>query len=93
MGRHRRGKRNHRQQGFSGPKQRPVNNMLARAVGVRGRDKRHFFNQLAGSMVIGAGVAGAFLGYNWFGFFGAVFGLVVGVGAMSKFVVGRRYFR
>lgn len=92
MGR-RRGKRGRRPQGFSGPEQRPVTDMLARGVGAQGRGKRQFFNQLSGIMVLSAAVAGAFLGYTWLGCFGAVIGLVVAGGAMSKFVVGQRFYR
>lgn len=67
--------------------------MLARGVGARGKDKRQLFNQFSGIMVVSAAVAGAFLGYSWFGFLGAVLGLIFAAAAMNNFVVRKRYYR
>lgn len=92
MGR-RRGNRGRQPQGFSGPEQRPVTDTLARGVGAKGRSKRHLFNQISGIMIMSAAVAGAFLGYTWLGCFGAVVGLIIAGGVISKLVVGRRYYR
>src|SRR5438067_1535886 len=71
---HRRGGK--RNQGFSGPGQRHAWGLMARDAGIRGREKRDFFNQASGIMVLSAGVAGAIFGYSLLGWIGGIVGLM-----------------
>jgi hypothetical protein len=48
--------------------------------GLRGREKKAFFNSIAGWMVLGFAAGGAMIGYSWFGVLGAIIGLGAGIG-------------
>ena len=93
MGRRRQRWRGKRQQGFSGPVQRKGWDPITRNAGMRGREKRQFFNQISHIMVLSAAVVGALLGFSFLGWVGAIIGLVVAAGLMAKFVVRGRYYR
>lgn len=86
-------RRRNRNQGFSAPGQRQAWSWINRSSGLRGREKRQFFNQISSSMVASAGLVGAILGYSLLEWIGAVVGLVVAAGLMAKFVAGGGYFR
>jgi hypothetical protein len=86
-------RRSKRAQGFSGSGQRQAWNLVTRGTGVRGREKRQFFNQISGIMVLSAAIAGAIFGYSLLGWLGAILGLVVAAGLMAQFVVRNRYYR
>lgn len=91
--RRRRGGKNKRHRGFSGPGQRQAWEPILRGAGIGGREKRSFFNTVSGIMVLSAGVAGACFGYSLLGFFGAVVGFIVAAGLVGKFVKKGRYLR
>jgi hypothetical protein len=93
MGRSRRRRRSKRAQGFNGPGQRHAWNLVTRGAGLRGREKRQFFNQISGIMALSATIAGAIFGYSLMGWLGAILGLVVAAGLMAKFLVSNRYYR
>jgi hypothetical protein len=93
VGRSRRGRRRHRQQGFSGFGQKQAWRPLLRGMGLRGRGKRQFFNSMSGIMVFSAGVTGAFFGFSVLGWSGAVVGFLVAAALMSAFVTKGRYLR
>jgi hypothetical protein len=86
-------RRSNRNKGFSGPGQRHAWGLITRGAGIRGREKRRFFNQISGIMVLSAAVAGAVFGYSLFGWLGGITGLLVAAALMGKFVVRGRYFR
>jgi hypothetical protein len=93
MARPRKSRRSNRTQGFSGPGQRQAWNVVTQSIGMKGREKRQFFNQISGVMVMSAAVVGALVGYSTLGWIGAILGLVVAAGLMAKFVIRGRYYR
>jgi hypothetical protein len=93
MSRRRKGKKAQRPKGFSSSFLRPLSEIVPRGTGMRGRQKRQYFNELSGAMVFGAGVACAVGGFSLLGVPGAIIGTLCGAGLMSKYVVKNRYFR
>ena len=93
MGRKRKSRRGKRAQGFSRPGQGQAWGLITRGAGIKGGEKRRFFNQLSGIMVLSAAVAGALFGYSLLGWLGGIIGLIVGAALMGKLVIRGRYFR
>jgi hypothetical protein len=60
---------------------------------LRGREKRVFFNQLSGWMILGFALGGAMIGYAWLGPLGIVFGLGAGLMAGGSLAEKQRFFR
>jgi hypothetical protein len=60
---------------------------------LRGREKRAFFNQISGWMILGFGLGGAMLGYAWLGTLGVIFGLGAGIMAGSSLPEKWRFYR
>ncbi len=61
--------------------------------GLRGREKRAFFNRIAGWMIIVFALEGAMVGYFWLGPLGAIVGLGAGIAAGIWFVEEMRFYR
>jgi hypothetical protein len=61
--------------------------------GLRGREKKMFFNQIAGGGILGFAIGAAMLGYSEFGVIGAILGLGLGIGAAGKFAEKQRFYR
>jgi hypothetical protein len=60
---------------------------------LRGHEKREFFNQISGWLLLGFGLAGAMLGHAWLGPLGAVFGLGGGLMAGGSIAEKGRFYR
>ena len=60
---------------------------------VHGREKREFFNALSGTLVLGCGLAGGWLGLCWLGPLGGLVGLGVGIAAGGAIAERGRYYR
>jgi hypothetical protein len=61
--------------------------------GLQGGEKREFFNEIAGWMVIGFALGGAMMGYALFGLLGAFFGLGAGLMIGARFAEENRFYR
>src|SRR3954447_15620073 len=61
--------------------------------GLRGREKREFFNRACAGMVLGFSLGGAMLGYGLAGLPGALVGLVIGLGAGGNYAERAGFFR
>ena len=61
--------------------------------GLRGCEKRAYFNEVSGWMVGGAALGGALLGYAWLGPLGAVLGLGAGLAAGGSAAENGRFHR
>jgi hypothetical protein len=61
--------------------------------GLQGREKRQFFNQLAGGMVLVFALGGAMVGYAWFGLLGAFLGLGAGIAMGGATAEKGRFYR
>ena len=61
--------------------------------GLRGAEKRRFFNDFSRALPLGLGLGGAMLGYAWLGPLGAVFGLTGGLAAGASLAEQQRFFR
>ncbi len=61
--------------------------------GLAGREKRAYFNALAGRLVVVLGLAGAVLGLCWLGPLGALPGLAAGVLVGARFAAKGRFYR
>jgi hypothetical protein len=61
--------------------------------GLKGREKREFFNQISGWLILGVALGGAILGYTWLGALGAVFGLGAGIMAGGSMAEKGRFHR
>ena len=61
--------------------------------GLRGPEKRRFFNELSRGLPLGFGMGGALLGYAWLGPVGAALGLGGGLAAGASFAEQQRFFR
>lgn len=82
-----------RPQGFSTSTQRPLWELMFRSQGVSSKEKRQYFNQLSGIMILSVGIGCAAAGSTRFGVLGAIVGFVIGVAVMGKWVTKNRYFR
>jgi hypothetical protein len=80
-----------RPQGFTAGGFRKFYDLLL--PGRRGREKRAFFNRIAGWMIVVFALEGAFLGCLWLGPLGAIFGLGAGVATGGSFVARGRFYR
>src|SRR4051812_15180412 len=61
--------------------------------GLAGAEKRRFFNEVSGVVVLAAGLCGAGLGFACLGWLGGALGLVVGIAAGGSLVEAGRYHR
>jgi hypothetical protein len=61
--------------------------------GLRGSEKKRFFNEMSGWIVLACALVGAILGYNQLGVLGLILGLGVGLAAGSSLVAKERFFR
>ncbi len=61
--------------------------------GLAGNEKRQFFNEVSGSVVLAAGLCGAGLGFACLGWVGGALGLGAGIAAGGSFVEAGRYYR
>jgi hypothetical protein len=60
---------------------------------LRGREKREFFNGISLWIILGAGLGGVGIGYDWFGAFGAILGFGVGVMLGGWVCESERFYR
>ena len=77
--------------GFTGPWLGPAYRVLLPAL--RGRQKRLFFNELAGSLVLPGALGGAVLGYQVLGVLGLILGLGAGLVAGCSVAEKARFHR
>jgi hypothetical protein len=77
--------------GFTGPGFRQAWSVIL--PGLEGPDKKRYFNDLSGGIILIAGACGAVLGLLSFGWIGAVLGLGGGVAAAGSFARSRRFHR
>lgn len=77
--------------GFTGPGFRQIYQWML--PGLKGPEKKRFFNELSSSIVLAAGVCGTILGLIWFGWIGAILGLGAGIAAGGSFAESRRFHR
>ena len=77
--------------GFTGPGYRQLYGWMM--PGLAGEEKRHFFNEVSGGVVLAAGVVGAGLGYGLLGWLGGALGLAAGISAGGSYVEKQRYYR
>jgi hypothetical protein len=61
--------------------------------GLQGREKKEYFNTIAGGMILGFAIGGAWVGYAWSGVFGALIGFGAGLGAGGAFAEKGRFYR
>jgi hypothetical protein len=61
--------------------------------GLRGSEKKRFFNTMSRWIVLACVLVGAILGYNQLGLLGLTLGLGLGLTAGSSLVAKERYFR
>jgi hypothetical protein len=60
---------------------------------MKGKERKHFYNQASTGLVVGLGLGGAMKGYSGGGPVGAVIGFGVGATAGGLFVERLRFFR
>lgn len=82
---------NSRPEGFTGPGFRQAYEWLL--PGLAGAEKRRYFNEVSGGIVLVGGLCGLVLGMACFGWIGAVLGLGAGVAAAGSFAEKGRYYR
>ena len=61
--------------------------------GLRGPEKKRFFNGVSRGLPLGLGLGGALLGYAWLGPLGAALGLGGGLAAGTSAAEKERFFR
>jgi len=61
--------------------------------GLRGGEKKRYFNAVSRAVPLGLGVGGAVLGYAWLGPLGAALGLGGGLAAGASFAESQRFYR
>jgi hypothetical protein len=61
--------------------------------GLRGREKREFFNKACGGLILGCGLGGAMLGLALAGPIGAAIGFGVGLGVGGTIAEKGRFYR
>ena len=77
--------------GFTGPGFRQAWSWLLPGLG--GADKKRYFNELSGVVILAAGVGGLVLGMAWLGPIGAILGLGAGIAAGGSFAGSGRFYR
>jgi hypothetical protein len=60
---------------------------------LHGREKKAFFNEIAGWGILGFALATAMYGFAQFGVLGAIFGLGAGIAAAGAFAERQRFYR
>jgi hypothetical protein len=86
------GRHEHRQfQGFTPFGLRQFYRILL--PGLQGREKREYFNEIAGWMVLGVAIGGGMIGYFSLGPLGVIFGLGAGAAAGGALVEKARFYR
>ena len=77
--------------GFTGP---GFGQLYARMMpGLAGAEKRQFFNEVSGGVVVAAGLIGAGLGFACLGWIGGILGLSLGITVGGSYVEKQRYYR
>jgi len=61
--------------------------------GLQGREKRAFFNEISGWMIIGFALGGAMIGYSWLGPLGVIVGLGAGIAVGGSIAEKGRFYR
>jgi hypothetical protein len=61
--------------------------------GLRGAEKRRFFNEMSGGIVLACALIGALVGFHGLGVLGGILGLGVGLAAGSALVQKGRFYR
>jgi hypothetical protein len=61
--------------------------------GLRGREKKAFFNEIASWMVLGFAIGGAMVGYSALGAVGVILGLGAGLAAGGSFAEKGGFYR
>jgi hypothetical protein len=61
--------------------------------GLQGPDKKRYFNELSGGIIVAAGLCGLLLGLACLGPFGAILGLGAGIAAGESFASSNRFYR
>jgi hypothetical protein len=61
--------------------------------GLRGAEKKRFFNEISGWLVLACALGGAVLGYDTLGVLGGLVGLGAGLAAGASLVREGRFFR
>jgi hypothetical protein len=77
--------------GFTPPVFRPFYDLFM--PGLRGAEKKRFFNQISGSIVLSCALSGAILGYHGLGVIGVLLGLGAGLAAGSSLVQKEGFYR
>ena len=77
--------------GFTAPPFRPFYNLFM--PGLRGAEKRAFFNGVSLWVVASFTLAGGVIGYSWLGAIGVVVGIGAGLMAGGWFVESQRFYR
>ena len=77
--------------GFTGPGFRQAWSWLLPGLG--GPEKKSFFNEVSGGIVVAGGACGLLLGLAWLGPLGAILGLGAGVAMTGSFVESNRFHR
>jgi hypothetical protein len=80
-----------RPQGFTPPVFKTFYDLFM--PGLRGAEKKQFFNQISGGIVLSCALCGAILGYHGLGVLGGLVGLGAGMAAGSSLVQKQRFFR
>jgi hypothetical protein len=80
-----------RPQGFTPSIYRPFYDLMM--PGLRGAEKRRFFNEISGGIVLVCVLFGALLGFHGLGVLGVILGLGVGLAAGSALVQKGRFYR
>ena len=77
--------------GFTAPGMKPFYDVFM--PGLRGAEKREFFNGVSRWIVASFAVGGGAIGYSWLGLFGALLGLGAGLMAGGWFAESQRFYR
>ncbi len=77
--------------GFTGPGYNQLYSWMM--PGLARAEKREFFNEVSGAVVLAAALIGAGLGYICLGWIGAAMGLAAGISAGGSYVEKRRFYR
>jgi hypothetical protein len=76
--------------GFTGPGFKQLYDVF---LPMRGRERKAFFNQVSGGLVLGLGLGGALLGFSLLGLLGAPLGFAAGIAAGGACAEGQRFYR